>query len=142
MRFSKLLTDGMFCIKFSQGDLETLDKVFIAASHHYWMGKQAVLGSLESIYHRDACEMHCSVLTAIICNQGYFDDATDPEGLDRDKMFLWSSELSPIATRDIFCNMLPDSRFWVGASHPNDELLNRFMFSKMMTHPLCRQKNG
>lgn len=119
----------MFNIKFpAPSDLKTLDDVFVGAAHHYWMSLLVVGTGEDKGFHLAKCEMHCSILTAIICTRGYFGDAKDFEGLKRDTCELWKSKDSPIATRDIFCNMLPDSRFWIGEHHPNDEILSRIEF--------------
>ena len=142
MRFSTLLTDGMFQIRFSERDLETLDQVFVAAAHHYWNSKQAREGSADYLFHQEACELHCTVLTEIICAKGDFGDAVDPEGEGRDKPSHWSSPASPIATRDIFTNMLPDSRFWIGKPHPNDKILGRFEFFEMSSSLRLIRKTG
>jgi hypothetical protein len=139
VRFSTLLTDGMFKIKLSKEDMTTLDQVFEAAAHHYWSERQAENEEV-SQYHNHACEMHCKVLSQIICERGNFNAAVDPESEGRDQPAYWTLEQGPIATRDIFCNMLPDSRYWVGTSHPNDKILSRFGFLKDFANIASTQK--
>jgi len=125
MRFSILLGLGRYRIQFSTTRAVLFDRLFNAASHHYWHARNAADDSPHGDYHRELAAAHSNRLSRMIAAMD-FSEALDPDGAGLNRPSTWTDpKLSPIITGDFYCNMLPDIRYPFGEAHLDDRLLFR-----------------